>query len=38
MKTLKHNQNGFIPLMILMLLVIGAVVVIAYLRVHNAGK
>jgi hypothetical protein len=38
MKKLMPNQQGFIPLLILVLLVVGAVIVIAYLRVQQASK
>ena len=33
----QHNQKGFIPLMVLLLLVVGLIVWFVYKRVANAG-
>ncbi len=37
MKIIKQNEEGFIPLLIAMVLLIAIVVVIAYLRVSHAS-
>jgi hypothetical protein len=34
----KLNQNGFIPMLICILLVIGSIIALAYWRVSSAGK
>lgn len=36
MKSLKHNQEGLIPLLLLILAIVVAVIIIAYMRVQNA--
>jgi len=36
MKKLVSNQDGFIPMLLAILFVVGAIIVIAYLRVSGA--
>lgn len=36
MRSLKHNQQGLIPLLISILIVVGAIIVLAYLKVLHA--
>lgn len=38
MKTLKDNDNGFIPMLLTILAIVIAVIVFAYLRVAHAGR
>jgi len=38
MKRLRHNQTGFIPLLIIILIVIAALVYVAYTRVLHAQQ
>jgi len=38
MKKLMHAQQGFIPLLFMILLIVAAVIVVAYLRVQHAHK
>ena len=38
MKNLKHNQQGFIPLLLFVLAVVIGAIVLMYLRVAHASK
>ena len=34
----RQNQNGFIPMLIALLVILAAAIVIVYMRVHSAQK
>lgn len=38
MKKLWHNEQGFIPLLLMLLAIVVAVIIFAYLRVAQASK
>lgn len=38
MKRLRRSQQGFIPLLLMVLLIVGALIVVAYLRVSRASN
>lgn len=38
MSRLSNNQKGFIPLLIVILIIVAAIIYLAYIRVHHASK